>query len=135
MKKLICLLLVLCLCLSLAACSGNSGGSGATAAPQATENPMADTLVIGARADFTNEGKNMIYDNANEEIEPINELMWAANRLPTSFAFAYSLDKKVLDKCLAIFGRNSFLPENTSIAASVEVFGRGAQRRCNPSRT
>lgn len=66
MKKLICLLLVLCLCLSLAACSGssggNQGGSGATAAPQATENPMADTLVVGARADFTNEGKNMIYD-------------------------------------------------------------------------
>ncbi|MBR3059825.1 MAG: hypothetical protein IKG89_04355, partial [Oscillospiraceae bacterium] len=32
-----------------------------------------------------------------------------------------------------ILGRNSFLPQNTAIAASVEVYDRGAQRRCHPS--
>ena len=68
MKKLLSILLILCLCLSLAACSGtNSGGSQpagntATEAPKAAENPMAETLVVGARADFTNEGKNLVYD-------------------------------------------------------------------------
>ena len=86
MKKLVCVLLLLCLCLSLAACSGGTkggtttptnapsggnqpsgGGSAPTDAPsggneQPAEDPMASTLVIGAKADFTNEGKNMIYD-------------------------------------------------------------------------
>ncbi len=68
MRKLICLLVVLCLCLSLAGCSGSSGGGDKqpagnnTAAPQAAADPMAETLVIGAKADFTNEGKNMVFD-------------------------------------------------------------------------
>jgi ABC-type transport system substrate-binding protein len=84
MKKLICILLLLCLCLSLAACGGGtkggttptnapSGGGNPTKAPsggsqpsggneQPAEDPMASTLVIGAKADFTGEGKNLIYD-------------------------------------------------------------------------
>ena len=84
MKKLICILLALCFCLSLAACADTAskpaadGGSApaATPAPAASgdgqsasgtetptpEDPMASTLVIGAKADFTNEGKNLIYD-------------------------------------------------------------------------
>ena len=85
MKKLICILLALCFCLSLAACAdtaskpaadGGSAPDAATPAPavssdsQSTsgtetptpEDPMASTLVIGAKADFTNEGKNLIYD-------------------------------------------------------------------------
>ena len=86
MKKLVCVLLLLCLCLSLAACSGGTkggtttptnapsggnqpsgGGSTPTNAPsggneQPAEDPMASTLVIGASDDFTNEGKNLIYD-------------------------------------------------------------------------
>ena len=88
MKKLLCILLLLCLCLSLAACGGNggstpaptnapsgggssptnapSGGGSPTNAPsggsEPAEDPMASTLVIGASDDFTNEGKNLIYD-------------------------------------------------------------------------
>lgn len=86
MKKLVCVLLLLCLCLSLAACSGGtkggtttptnapSGGnqpSGGSSTPtnapsggnkQPAEDPMASTLVIGAPADFTGEGKNLVYD-------------------------------------------------------------------------
>ena len=85
MKKLICILLALCFCLSLAACAetaakpaADGGSSPATAAPapaasgssqsasgtetQTPEDPMASTLVIGAKADFTNEGKNLIFD-------------------------------------------------------------------------
>ena len=84
MKKLICILLLLCLCLSLAACGGGtkggttptnapSGGGNPTKAPsggsqpsggneQPAEDPMASTLVIGAKADFTGEGKNLVYD-------------------------------------------------------------------------
>ncbi len=74
MKKRICLLLVLCLCLSLAACSGGGGkpAGDKPADAQATENPLADTLVIGARADFTNEGKNMIYDMLLFRIDSYN---------------------------------------------------------------
>jgi histidinol-phosphatase (PHP family) len=37
-------------------------------------------------------------------------------------------------KTESLFGRNSFLPENPAIAASVEAFARGAQRRCDPDR-
>ena len=92
MKKLICILLILGLCLSLAACGGGtkggtttptnapsggstpaptnapSGGSSApTSAPsggneQPAEDPMAYTLVMGARDDITNEGKNLMLD-------------------------------------------------------------------------
>ena len=85
MKKLLCILMILCLCLSLAACSGGSKGgttpsggsttpSGGSSTPsggssqpsggnaQPAEDPMASTLVIGGSADFTNEGKNLVYD-------------------------------------------------------------------------
>lgn len=84
MKKLICILLALCFCLSLAACADTAskpaadGGSAPAATPALAasgdgqsasgtetptpEDPMASTLVIGAKADFTNEGKNLIYD-------------------------------------------------------------------------
>ncbi len=87
MKKILCILLLLCLCLSLAACGGGTKGGattptnapsgGNTPAPtkapsggnqpsggneQPAEDPMASTLVIGASDDFTNEGKNLIYD-------------------------------------------------------------------------
>jgi ABC-type transport system substrate-binding protein len=70
MKKLLCILLILGLCLSFAACSGGKDGGGTanpTKAPsggneQPAANPMAETLVIGAPADFTGEGKNLVYD-------------------------------------------------------------------------
>ncbi len=61
MKKIVCIFLILCLCLSLAACGGDTKNA-ASGSGDAAENPMANTLVIGASADFTNEGKNMVYD-------------------------------------------------------------------------
>ena len=85
MKKLIAILLALCICFSLAACAGKSGGeekpadttpssdtkpadttpssdTAPAAEPEKEEDPMATTLVLGAKADFTSEGKNMVFD-------------------------------------------------------------------------
>jgi|GEM_PF-1411202 len=103
MKKLICLILILALCLPLAACGAkkaetagdasgaqtsgtqtsgtqSSGapaqGSGAQsgASETAPQDPEDYTLVLGAKADFTNEGKNLVLDT----------LMWRDNSYEAS---------------------------------------------------
>ena len=82
MKKLICILLALSICFALAACGGSSGSEGQkentaassssgkdssstsaqTTQPAQEEDPMDSTLVLGASADFTGEGKNLVFD-------------------------------------------------------------------------
>ena len=56
--------------------------------------------------------------------------MRAAIWLPSSFMFAYSLHKIVLDKCPAMMGRDSFLPRHPARGAygmSAASVGSGVQ--------